>query len=257
MEKNNPAPQRKKLYVRFTTARDVQAVQDFYKQNKHTYVATRDPKLMEERIKSGAVTIIEDEQGKIHASSISWPITKKDSNGDEKHEWTELGSTRVEMAGLGLFKPMLSAQAVRAFLLEPPDDRFVIEIDKGNTHSRYVFENKVGARKFDAPKEVFEASQDTMDPEDRGADVDWFHIGPEAMPALAQNVLDAMQNNVITHKKTGEEYELDFSKCQLETLFKKQLEKLAQKDLGPADKPDLKKSLKQTRDKVYSKKFGM
>ena len=61
----------KKLFVRYAEPADEKKIFDFYSQNEHQYVAKRDPDVWRERIANGAVTLIEDENGKIVASAIS------------------------------------------------------------------------------------------------------------------------------------------------------------------------------------------
>lgn len=238
----------KKLFVRFSTAQDEKKIFDYYSDNEHEFVAKRDPEIWKERISSGAVTLIEDEQGKIVASSISYPLMKKDEQGNETHAWSEIGSVRVTLDGIGLFKTLLSAHVMRAYMLEPPDDRFAIEIVIGNAHSKHVF-LKEGATAWQIPKELAELVTDTMAPESKIGAVEWFQLGVETMPRFAQSLLQQEANPKVVNKKTGEEYELDFSKCVLTTMFHPQLEKLSGLDFGDAKTPQMKHGLKTFRDK--------
>src|ERR1700733_14489640 len=114
-----------KLFVRFSTSKDEKDIFDFYKKNEHTFVFLRDAEVWKERIASGAVTMIHDDSGKIVAASISYPIMHKSADGNDVHQWTEIGSTRVALEGIGLFNALVSAQVLRAYMLEPPKDRFV------------------------------------------------------------------------------------------------------------------------------------
>lgn len=239
----------KKLFVRFSTTADEDDIFDFYAQNEHQFVFKRDPEVWRERIASGAVTIIHDEDGKIMASSISYPVTKTDENGVDRHMWTEIGSTRVSLDGIGLFKHLLSAQIMRAYLLEPPEDRFALEIVAGNVHSKHVF-LKNGASEFDIPPELAQKVMATVSPENQGTQVQWFQLGVESIPQFAKNVLDGVQNPKLTNKQTGEEYELDFSRCQLITLFKDAIDKTAGLDFGDVTAPNPKHSIKG-----FSQKF--
>jgi len=238
----------KKLFVRFSTAQDEKAIFDFYNQNKHEFVFQRDPEVWKERIASGAVTLIHDENGKIVASSISYPITQKDANGNEVHQWTELGSARVQLDGIGLAKTLVSAMVLRAYLLEPPNDRFVLEIVVGNSHSKHVF-TKMGATPFDIPPGLHEKVKATVAPGSGQAAVEWFQMGPEVMPELAKNILDSHKNPIVKNKKTGEEYELDFSRCVLISQFRKEVQDLSAKNFGDVKNPDLKQGLKSFKNK--------
>jgi hypothetical protein len=238
----------KKLYVRFSTAQDEQKIFDYYTQNEHEFVAKRDPDIWKERIASGAVTLIEDENGAIVASSISYPLMTKDENGNAAHTWSEIGSVRVTLDGIGLFKTLLSAHVMRAYMMEPPDDRFAIEIVIGNEHSKHVF-LKEGATEWQIPQELRELVEDTLSPDDTTGAVEWFQLGVESMPHFAQALLHQEANPRLVNKKTGEEYELDFSKCVLTTTLHDALEKLSGQDFGDAKKPQMKHGLKKFRDK--------
>ena len=238
----------KKLFVRFSTSQDEKDIFGFYKDNQHTFVFQRDPEVWKERIAAGAVTIIHDENGKIVASSISYPITQKDANGNEVHQWTEIGSTRVALEGIGLFDAMASAQIVRAYLLEPPKDRFVLEIILGNSHSKYVF-TKLGATLYTIPSDLAKKVKSTIAPGSGKDPVEWFQIGAEAIPAIAKKLVDAEKNNTLVNKKTGEKYELDFSRCALMTTFKDEVKDLANENFGDAAKPDYTRVLKASSAK--------
>lgn len=242
----------KKLYVRFATSKDEQDIFDFYKDNEHTFVAKREDDIWKERIASGAVTLIHDEDGKIVASSITYPLTRDEAGGSETHAWSEIGSVRVapEFLAVGLFKTLLSAEVLRAYLLEPPEDRFIVEIINGNAHSRHVF-LKNGATLLDMPPELVKKVEDTKKPESKGIPVEWFQLGVEVIPAFAQHLLNVEKNPKLIHKDTKEEYELDFSRCALMTMFRDALEDVAGLDYGDAAKPNLKHGIKAFRDKFH------
>ncbi|TNE26709.1 MAG: hypothetical protein EP349_09735 [Alphaproteobacteria bacterium] len=239
---------RKKLYLRQSTPKDLQKVLDFYDNNKHPFIAGRDRETMEDRVNAGAVTMLQDDNGDIQAISIAYPVTAKDDNGNEAHKWTEIGSTHVLMANMGLFDVMVGAQLLNAFLLEPPEDRFVIEIDPTNLHSKHVFK-KLGCADYDnPPADMVKGVNGILAPEDANKGVDWLYANHEMMPALAKKFLDRIDNPVITNKATGEEYELDVSESPLGKHFVATLEKLAKKDYGQDNAPDNDKDKKQDND---------
>lgn len=238
----------KKLYVRFSTSADEQKIFDYYSENEHEFVAKRDPEIWKERIASGAVTLIEDDQGKIVASSISYPLIVQDDKGNDVHKWSEIGSVRVTLDGLGLFKTLMAAHVMRAYLLEPPEDRFAIEIVIGNAHSKHVF-LKEGATPWNIPKQLQDLVTDTMAPDDDTGAVEWFQLGVESMPHFAELLLKAEANPLIKNKKTGEEYELDFSKCVVTSMFHDEVKKISGLDFGDAKQPNAAHGLKSFRDK--------
>ena len=51
------------------------------------------------------------------------------------------------------------------------------------------------------------------------------------------------------NKKTGEEYELDFCKCVLTTMFHEEIKKLSGLDFGDPSVPNPAHGLKSFRDK--------
>jgi len=244
---------KKKLYLRFSTSDDVKAIIDFYQSNEHEYVAHRDIDIMKERIESGAVTIVECKDGKIHAASISYAIEK-----DGEHKWTEVGSTRISLNGLkgdgySLFDVLVSAQKVRAFLLEPPEDHFVIEIDVDNKSSQFVFE-RLGCQSFDnAPPEITEAAESTMAPEDTGVPIKWYQFGLEGIPGLAKNLINSSKKPILIQKGTGIEYELDFSKNQLNIMFKEHIKHLSKQDFCNITEQNSNKGLAKGHGDIHRK----
>ena len=237
-----------KLYVRFSTAQDEQKIFDYYNEHQHEFVAKRDPEIWKERISSGAVTLIEDDKGKIVASTICYPLVVQNDQGEDVHKWTEIGSVRVTLDGIGLFKPLLSAAVLRSYMLEPPEDRFAIEIVIANAHSKHVF-LKEGATPWNIPQQLKDLVQDTLAPDDTTGAVDWYQLGVESIPHFARTLLNRESNPVVTNKATGEQYELDFSKCLLTTTLRDALEKVSGLDFGDAKKPDMSQGIKSYRDK--------
>ncbi len=215
----------KKLYVRFSTKADEQAIFDYYASHTHKFVFQRDPAIWRERIASGAVTLIEDAQGKIVGSSISYPIMGKDDKGNDIHRWSELGSTRISMDGIGLSNTLINAQVLRAFLLEPPTDRFVYEIVKGNEHSKHVF-SKLGGVPYTIPEELRKQVMATVT-DSGGQQVEWFEFPPDTMLRFAADFVASVKNPPVRQGKDGESYQLDFSRCLLAKNFMPELEKLA------------------------------
>jgi hypothetical protein len=239
-----------KLYVRFSTAADEKKIFDYYQNNEHEFVAKREPEVWKERIASGAVTLIEDDKGNIVASSIHYPLVVKNDAGEDVHKWSEIGSVRVTLANTGLFKPLMAAHIMRAYLLEPPEDRFAIEIVKGNAHSKHVF-LKEGATPWNIPQELMDKVSETISPDDTTGSMDWFQLGVESMPHFANLYVEAETNPILKNKKTGEEYELDFSKCVVSKMFSQEVKKLAGLDFGDAAQPNPAHSIKNSfRDKL-------
>jgi hypothetical protein len=74
-------------------------------------------------------------------------------------------------------------------------------------------------------------------------------MGCENMPAIAKMLSDAVKNPKLVDKKTGEEYEFDFSGCVIVQSFRKELDTLAGSNYGDRTKPDPQKGLKHFNNK--------
>lgn len=245
-----------KLYVRFSTSKDEQKIFDYYKENPHQFVFQRDPDVWKERIASGAVTLIEDESGKLVASAISYPIVRNDEAGNPVHKWTEIGSVRVTLDGFGLGKTLISAQVLRAYLLEPPRDRFILDIAIGNIASKTMFTH-LGATLKDLPTELVVKEKTTTTVGGKGTvPVEWLQIGAEAVPGMANILLEREKNPTVVNKQTGDVYEMDFSKCVLMTQFKDEVKVIAAQNFGNVAAPDYSKTLQSTRSVLKHKKPG-
>lgn len=246
----------KKYFVRFSKPEDEQKVLEFYDLNSHQNVRKREADLLRHRIEDGSVVLVEDAQGKIVASSITYPHKTTDSDGDEHVKWQEIGSTRIVLNGYpGLFDAMVTMQVLRTFLVEPPEDRLVARM---HTEPVQKMAGKLGWRRFSAPQELINLQKQSVDPKDQSTaapDVNWFHAGIETLPVMAAWMVKALENPVLENKKTGEKIELDFSKSSFFNMFEEEIRHLAKRDFGSPDTPDMKKSVQQSRDKWLKKFF--
>ncbi|MBI1214257.1 MAG: hypothetical protein GC185_00395 [Alphaproteobacteria bacterium] len=240
--------QPKKYYVRFSKKEDEDRILDFYSLNAHHNVRKRESELVKKMADDGAVVLIEDDEGTIVAASITYGHKVKDKDGVEHVKWQEIGSTRIVLNGYpGLFDAMVTMQTLRAFLVEPPEDRFVAQM---HTAPVQGMAGKLGWRPFEAPDELIEAKLGTVDPNDlkEASREHFYHCGVEALPMMAARMMKALNDPVLENKKTGEKIELDFSKSNFFTLFKDEIRKLAAKDYGDVENPDMKASVKERRN---------
>jgi hypothetical protein len=246
--------QPKKYFVRFSQKEDHDKVLEFYNLNAHHNVRKRETELVKKMADEGAVVLIEDEKGAIVAASITYGHKVKDKDGVEHVKWQEIGSTRIVLNGFpGLFDAMITMQTLRAFLVEPPEDRFVAQM---HTAPVQGMAGKLGWRPFDAPEELIAAKLGTVDPKDlkEASREHFYHSGVEALPVMAARMMTALDNPVLENKKTGEKIELDFSKSTFFKLFEPEIRKLATKDYGDVEKPDMKAGVKERRD-AWMKNF--
>jgi hypothetical protein len=200
--------------------------------------------------------IIEDEKGTIVAASITYPHKEKDSSGVEHVKWQEVGTTRIALNGYpGLFDAMITMQVLRAFLVEPPEDRFVAQMF---TDPVQKMAGKLGWRRLDeqAVSPHLVGSKEKMVPPGTSVGtVNWFHMGTEALPVMAAWMVKTLENPVLENRKTGEKIQLDFSKSTFFNMFEEEIRHLAKRDFGSPDTPDMKKGVQQSRDKWLKKFF--
>jgi hypothetical protein len=215
-----------KLFVRLSHADDIARIVAFYQDNPSPYVFPREFEVWKERAAAGAVTLIEDREGHIVASSVSYPIAVEGA-----HRWTEVGSTLVALRGAGLFKTLLQAQAVAASLHAPPPEGFVLEIVRSNARSIEVFE-KAGSERFEVPEDLFRVVQKTFTPESQKRDVQWYRITPEKARAMARELLETERAPRLRGKETGLEYALDFSRFQPLREFRREVSRWAGEDIA-------------------------
>ncbi len=248
-----PAPQSdkpQKYFVRFSKPEDEQKILDFYDLNAHQNVRKREADILKNRIEDGSVVLIEDAQGQIVAASISYPHKTTDKDGDEHIKWQEVGSTRIVLNGYpGLFDAMIAMQVLRTFLVEPPEDRLVARM---HTEPVQKMAEKLGWRRFSAPEDLIRMQKKSLNQNDQSAappDVNWFHMGVEGLPVVANWMVQALQPPVLENRKTGEKIELDFSKSKFFTVFKDEIMALADRDLGDHMTPDYSASIAKRSEK--------
>lgn len=239
-----------KYYVRFSQTADRDKILDFYDLNAHKNVLKRDVDLMKHLVDDGAVVLVEDEQGKIVASSITYSHKVSDAQGIEHTQWAELGTTRIALNGYpGLFDAMVTMQTLRAFLVEPPEDRFVAQM---HTDPVQKMAGKLGWRPLDeksVPDALRKDKEKTIGASASIGTDHWFQCGIEALPVMAKWMVQAVDNPVLENKKTGGKIQLDFSKSTFFKMFEEEIHHLAAKNFGDVNNPDPKQSVRQRRDK--------
>lgn len=244
-----------KYFIHFSHAEDFNRLLNFYDMNAHTNVLKRDTDLMAQLVKEGAVIIVEDENGVIVASSITYAHKVADKDGVERVEWQEVGTTRSTLNGYpGLFDAMIAMQVMRTFLVEPPENMMVAHMVTAPVQN---LASKLGWRPMEggAPLELLKAKEKTLSNSNQAAADNWFVCGIESLPTLAKWFEKVMDNPLLENKKTHEQIELDFSKSSFFRLFKAEIHNIASKNFGDIDRPDQKQNVHQQRDKWLKKFF--
>lgn len=256
MSNDNLPPKPQKYFVRFSRPEDEKKIFDFYNLNAHQNVLQREVDLMKSLIEDGAVVLVEDAQGKIVASSITYPHKDKDANGVEHVKWQEIGTTRIALNGYpGVFDAMVTMQVLRAFLVEPPQERFVAQMF---TDPVQKMAGKLGWRRLDqagVPQGLVGSKEKMVPSGTTVGTVNWFHLGVEALPVMANWMVKTLENPVLENRKTGEKIELDFTKSSFFNMFEQEIRHLAKRDFGSPDTPDMKKGVEQARNKWLKKFF--
>lgn len=245
-----------KYFVRFSTAADHQKIMDFYELNAHKNVRKRQSDLVQKLADTGAVILIEDAQGKIVASSITYPHKVTDPDGVERVKWQEIGSTRIVLNGYpGFFDIMVSLQTLRAFLVEPPEDCFVAQM---HTTAVQKMAERHGWRRFSsAPQKLMDAKRTTVDLSDTFAlsVQNWYAATRESLPYTAKLLCNAIDQPCLTHTKTGNKIQIDFSKSNFLSLFGTDIRELAKKSYGSPDTPDRSKGLLYAHRQWMQRRF--
>lgn len=240
-----PATETKKYFVRFSNAADFDNLMAFYADNAHKNVYERDEKLLRQLAENGSVTLIEAEDGKIVGATISYLLAK--DAGAPSYDWLEIGTTRIVLNGYpGLFDVMIAMQTLRAYLVEPPESRFVCQMD---TTPVQQMAGKLGFRPFTPDPAMLAAKEKTFRQDITCNANNWYSAGPEALPVLAQKMLDSIDKPALVNVKNGDTIKLDFSKSKFFSLFEEEFRDLAKRDLGNPDTPDYSNSVAQSRQK--------
>jgi hypothetical protein len=241
----------KKLFIRFSNVDDHEKIMDFYRANPHDNVSDRHEELMKKMADHGSVILIETEKGDIVGASISYPLpSEKDPN---KQQWLEIGTTRIVLNGYpGMFDVMIAMQTLRAYLVEPPDDKFVCQMESPLVRKMAY---KLGFRPLQPSDELVRVSDKTVDATETCGYDNWYSAGPEALPVLAKLMRDVIDKPYIENPKTGDKITLDLSKSVFFKLFEPEIRDLAARDLGDPDKPNPAASISANRKEWMHKFF--
>ena len=245
---NSPLPSTSgRFFIRFSSKEDIEKVSDFYDMNAHKGVRKRRMDVLTELCTNGSIVLAENEDGKIVGASISYPHATTDADGIERVKWVEVGSTRIVANGYsGLFDILVAMQLLRSYMVEPPEDRFVAQM-----HTKPVqgLAENIGWRRFDGHEELHRRKVSTVESTDHGGVLEgnWFHLGVEGLPSIANVVVGLLDNPVLKHRKTGEGVAIDFSATGFIKMFEQNIRALATRDYGSLEKPDMKKGIADHR----------
>lgn len=236
-----------KYFIRFSQAEDFDRIWDFYDINAHKNVLKREHDLMKQLAEDGSIVLVEDEKGKIVAASITYSHKAKDEHGVEHVKWLELGTTRCVLNGYpGLFDAMIAMQTLRSFLVEPPENMFVAQMETTPVQN---LAKKLGYREMGEPSEAMLRAKEKTVSNGHATTNDWYVCGMEGLPIMAKWMEAAVENPILTSKKTGEQIEIDFSKSSFFNMFKDEIKNLAARDFGDVNKPDRAQNMRARRDK--------
>lgn len=242
--------QMKRFFVRFSTSGDFSRILEFYDSNAHENVRRRQSEIMKVLVEDGSVILLEDELGKIVASSITYPHRAMDKNGVKRVMWQEIGTTRCVLNGYpGLFDAMVTMQTLRTILVEPPENVMVAQMKTAPVQN---IAQKLGWRRLQEgppPELLVSKAQTVSDGNGQVTSSDWFACGVEALPTMAKWMGRAMDSFILEHKATGEKIQLDFSRSSFFNMFHDEIRCMAEKSFGDADSPDQKQNVRKYRDR--------
>jgi hypothetical protein len=236
-----------RYYPRFSQAKDHEKLLEFYDSNAHINVLKRDAKVLKKMISDGDVILIEDKAGKVVAASITYPYASKDAHGNEDIKWQEIGTLRCTLNGFGLLATLVSLQTLHTFLVEPPSDRFIANMETTPVQN---LARKLGFREFTPLQEIFNLKAQMTPGYTSHGPEDWYQVGIEAMPVMSRALVKLFDNPVVGNPATQEKIVLDFSRSNFCTTLEPAIRKLAAADLGDVDKPDLSLSVKKQQKKL-------
>ncbi len=249
MDNNTP---KDKYYLRFACKKDISRILKFYDIHAHDNIRKREEELLTAKAESGSIAYLENEQGEIVASSISYGLDA-DVNGVNVQKWLEIGSTRVVLNGYpGLFDALTTAQVLRTVLVEPPEESFIAHMEHKFIQAKA---EKLGWRKFSPSDEIKQISNKTINTGDLTDRSDnWYKFTVEGLPIKARYFMEIVKNPNLAHMKYDKEIEISFDRMKNFMLFKNAIEELANKDYGSVDNPKKNYGFKESRDK-WLKRF--
>jgi hypothetical protein len=231
------------LRIRFSQAADTGKIADFYKDNSHAHVDQRQAELLRSRIESGCVFMVEDETGKLGMASVSYEFNRK---AGEPPVWTEIGSTRSVLAGVGLYPFVVASQVVHEFLTRTPEDSFFAGVYKDNQPVTDLLSKKVGWSIYNPPAEMAKIT----DLEKDLAKLNCMESASRNIPQQARLVLEYIERGTkegLMNKKTGARVKLDLSEFPLANELRPLLEELAHGAFGKQLETEPRAPLGETR----------
>jgi hypothetical protein len=242
-----------RFFIHFSSIDDLPRIMEFYRENPHQNVCDRNDDLMRKLADEGSVIFVEDEKGKIYGASISYPLLRE-AGDTTVREWVELGTTRMVVNGYpGLFDMMIAMQTLRAYLVEPPEDRFVCQMESAAVRKMAA---RLGFTPYTPTDEVVRISDQTISAQYDSGKENWYSAGAEALPVMAALMCAALDKPHLTHQKTGERVVVDFSKSRFFHAFENEIRALAARDIpNITDDPLQSKRVAENRNDWMKRYF--
>lgn len=251
----------KRYYIRFAEVQDHPKIMHFYENHPHQNILKRDPKVIQDLTDKGAVILIEDEEGNIAASSITYSHTIDVSQGAysiARVKWQEIGTTQIVSANGydGLFDTMVTMQTLHAWLVEAPEDCFVAQMCTAPLQKMAA---KLGWQACTPKQGLLDSKAYMIDPTGvhppKHAE-NWFCCGEEGLTIMARSMLHVLNDPVVPHRHNPDDkIIIDFSKNRLIDLFQDEIRALAARDVSPEKTPQ-RMALVKLREKIMIEKLG-
>ena len=218
--------------LRLSRCSDFQKITDFCEEHRHHNVRRRDPAVLQERAQAGSVVLLEDASGNIKGMMASYPLISTGADGVPSQSWTEIGSARIVLNGYpGLFDTMMALNIMRAHLLEPPEQGMIGRV--GNTAVQKRIQG-MGWEEFTPGADVVALAgrtklqdRDIAAPSVEECDPKWYRVNPEKLSLIAQTLVDAIDQPVMTRRDGTAQMTIDFGASGFIRAFEAPIRALA------------------------------
>lgn len=224
-----------KVKIRFSTPADVERIIAYYESNPHPGYAPREA--TPGQIRDGRAILIEDDGGTIWGASVEYGFFSENQDENASNPaWAEIGTTRITLNGCGLYPVIIAAEALYAYLDNTPEQCVYADVHQGNEQVIKLLHGKLQWPEYDAPDELTQISQGSLDESKKGIPVNYYKCGEEQLPHQAATVMSMIKSGGLQHK-SGQFIEVDLSDFPLATTYIQDMERLAAQSPGNDSSP--------------------
>lgn len=220
-----------KLYLRFANTRDHDRLLAFYDAVKPNMDAGQRAD-MSQKISAGSAVLVEDADGHVQAAGLVSPVGRP---GEDRHSWTLVSDIHSNIRHFDLARVMVAAGTVNGFFVDPPEMRFVAQVPQDNVVLDTFIRKNIGWTDLTPGDNCTAALAAVQDGQEAG----WLECGPQQLIHAARMVQDIIDGEYgFANPATGQEYQLDVTRCSLATSLRSHVDTLAGCTHSPDEKPD-------------------